>query len=126
MPKQGLGVPVKILHEAEGHMVTIETTDGTTYRGFLIQMEDSMNCRLRQPLVISAEGQRTQMHEVFLRGSKIRFFVLPDMMKHAPMIKQLDKKTADRGGGVGYAGKDAGKRHKAFRPQTPAVPQNGR
>lgn len=30
-----IGVPIKILHEAEGHIVTLETTIGEVYRGKL-------------------------------------------------------------------------------------------
>ena len=28
-----IGVPIKLLHEAEGHIVTVETTTGEVYRG---------------------------------------------------------------------------------------------
>ena len=30
---------------------------------------------------------RTQLDSVYIRGSKIRFMVLPDMLKNAPMFK---------------------------------------
>lgn len=30
-----IGVPIKILHEAEGHVITLETTIGEVYRGKL-------------------------------------------------------------------------------------------
>lgn len=33
-----IGVPIKILHEAEGHVVTLETTIGEVYRGKLIEV----------------------------------------------------------------------------------------
>ena len=31
-----IGVPIKLLHEAEGHIVTVETTTGEVYRGKLL------------------------------------------------------------------------------------------
>lgn len=31
-----LGVPVKLLHEAQGHIITLELTNGTLYRGKLL------------------------------------------------------------------------------------------
>lgn len=31
----GLGVPVKLLHEAVGHIITVETKTGQMYRGKL-------------------------------------------------------------------------------------------
>lgn len=41
-----IGVPIKILHEAEGHIVTCETNTGEVYRGKLIEAEDNMNCQV--------------------------------------------------------------------------------
>lgn len=41
-----IGVPIKVLHEAEGHIVTCETIDGEVYRGKLIEAEDNMNCQV--------------------------------------------------------------------------------
>ena len=43
MVHYGLGVPVKVLHEAEGHIVTVEASTGELYRGTLIEAEDNMN-----------------------------------------------------------------------------------
>jgi hypothetical protein len=43
-----IGVPVKVLHEAEGHIVTVETTSGEVYRGKLIEAEDNMNSQVLQ------------------------------------------------------------------------------
>lgn len=44
-----IGVPVKLLHEAEGHTVTIELKTGELYRGKLIEAEDNMNCQVCAP-----------------------------------------------------------------------------
>lgn len=41
-----IGVPIKVLHEAEGHIVTCETNTGEVYRGKLIEAEDNMNCQV--------------------------------------------------------------------------------
>ena len=46
MVNYGLGVPVKVLHEAEGHIVTVEASTGETYRGILIEAEDNMNLQV--------------------------------------------------------------------------------
>uniref|UniRef100_A0A8C1PN24 Sm domain-containing protein n=1 Tax=Cyprinus carpio TaxID=7962 RepID=A0A8C1PN24_CYPCA len=43
-----IGVPIKVLHEAEGHIVTCETNTGEVYRGKLIEAEDNMNCQVLQ------------------------------------------------------------------------------
>ncbi|KAL6051366.1 hypothetical protein STEG23_036353 [Scotinomys teguina] len=39
-------VPTKVLHEAEGHILTCETDTGEVYRGKPIEAEDSMNCQM--------------------------------------------------------------------------------
>lgn len=43
-----IGVPIKVLHEAEGHIVTVETMLGEVYRGKLLEAEDNMNVQVRQ------------------------------------------------------------------------------
>ena len=43
-----LGVPVKVLHEAEGHTVTVESATGELYRGVLIEAEDNMNMQVKK------------------------------------------------------------------------------
>lgn len=47
-----IGVPIKVLHEAEGHIVTCETVDGEVYRGKLIEAEDNMNCQVIKIIAI--------------------------------------------------------------------------
>ena len=42
-----IGVPIKVLHEAEGHVVTVETILGEVYRGKLLEAEDNMNVQVR-------------------------------------------------------------------------------
>ena len=45
--KRGVGVPVILMHDGEGTIVTVECKNGDTYRGFLDETEDNMNCILR-------------------------------------------------------------------------------
>ena len=42
--KRGVGIPLILMHDAEGTIVTIETQNGDSYRGFLDEAEDDMNC----------------------------------------------------------------------------------
>lgn len=37
MANAGLGVPVKLLHESVGHIVTVESKTGQLYRGKLVE-----------------------------------------------------------------------------------------
>lgn len=48
-----IGVPIKVLHEAEGHIVTCETNTGEVYRGKLIEAEDNMNCQVGLTIFMS-------------------------------------------------------------------------
>lgn len=94
-----IGVPIKVLHEAEGHIVTLETTTGEVYRGKLIEAEDNMNCQMSTITVTYRDGRVNQLENVFIRGSKIRFLILPDMLKNAPMFKRVQGRGAGAGRG---------------------------
>ena len=99
-----IGIPIKLLHEAEGHIVTLETTCGEIYRGKLLEAEDNMNCQMQGITVTARDGRVTQIEQVFIRGSMIRFLILPDMLKNAPMFKP--KSAGSRGLSAG-GGKSA-------------------
>jgi small nuclear ribonucleoprotein D3 len=45
--KRGVGIPVILLHDAEGGIVTVELKDGHVYRGLLEEAQDSMNCTMK-------------------------------------------------------------------------------
>ncbi|EAA00211.2 small nuclear ribonucleoprotein Sm D3 [Anopheles maculipalpis] len=94
-----IGVPIKVLHEAEGHVVTCETITGEVYRGKLIEAEDNMNCQMTQITVTYRDGRVGNLENVYIRGSKIRFLILPDMLKNAPMFKKQGAKTGTAGRG---------------------------
>jgi len=101
-----IGVPVKVLHEAEGHIVTVETTTGEVYRGKLLEAEDNMNAQMSSVTVTFRDGRVSQLENIYIRGSKIRFMILPDMLKNAPMLKNMGTRGGGRGGG-GARGKSA-------------------
>jgi len=98
-----IGVPIKVLHEAEGHIITCETNTGEVYRGKLIEAEDNMNCQMQNIRVTYRDGQEGQLENVYIRGSKIRFLILPDMLKNAPMFKR----PGGKGSGTAGRGKSA-------------------
>lgn len=101
-----IGVPIKVLHEAEGHIVTCETITGEVYRGKLIEAEDNMNCQMNSVTVTYRDGRVAQLENIYIRGSKIRFLILPDMLKNAPMFKNIGR---GRGGGTGGGSAGRGK-----------------
>lgn len=52
----------------------------------VIKAEDNMNVRLSDITVTSREGKATHLDNVFVRGSTIRFFSVPEMLRNAPMF----------------------------------------
>uniref|UniRef100_A0A915D3Y3 Small nuclear ribonucleoprotein Sm D3 n=1 Tax=Ditylenchus dipsaci TaxID=166011 RepID=A0A915D3Y3_9BILA len=87
-----IGVPIKILHEAEGHIITLETVIGEVYRGKLVEAEDNMNCQMADVTVTLRDGRTHTLDNVFVRGSSLRFVILPDMLKNAPMFKNIGER----------------------------------
>lgn len=104
----GLGVPVKLLHESLGHVITVELKTGQLYRGKLAEgscallplrfvvaetiflrfsspAEDNLNISLKDITVTGRDGRVTQLDQVYIRGSMVRFFIVPDMLQNAPM-----------------------------------------
>ena len=64
-----------------------------------------MNCQMTSVTVTYRDGRVAQLEHIYIRGSKIRFMILPDMLKNAPMLKNM----GGRGGGRGGAGAARGK-----------------
>ena len=100
------GVPIKLLHEAESHIVTVELKTGEAYRGILTEAEETMNCQLKEGesssnmdisrsfltdavTMTSRDGRVTKLEHVFLRGGQIKFVVLPELLKNAPIFKKV-------------------------------------
>jgi len=98
----GLGVPVKLLHESFGHVITVELKTGQLYRGKLAEAEDNLNISLKDITVTGRDGRVSQLDQVYIRGSMIRFFIVPDMLQNAPMFKRVGP-NAMRGRGIGTA-----------------------
>ena len=105
MANAGLGVPVKLLHESLGHTITVELKTGQLYRGklaegafhhllsqpmlknpfFVCAAEDNLNISLKEITVTGRDGRVSQLDQVYIRGSMVRFFIVPDMLQNAPM-----------------------------------------
>ncbi|CAG8435083.1 15447_t:CDS:2 [Funneliformis caledonium] len=101
-----IGVPIKLLHEAQGHVVTLELNNGTVYRGKLSEAEDNMNVQLREITVTARDGRVSQLDQVYIRGSHVRFFIVPDMLKNAPIAQARGGRArAFRGGPRGNRGR---------------------
>jgi small nuclear ribonucleoprotein D3 len=84
---KGVGVPIKLFKEAESHPVTVELKSGEVYRGTLEESEDSMSCLLKNVHHTGRDGRVMRLEAVYLRGSQIRFIVLPEVLKGAPLFQ---------------------------------------
>ncbi|KAJ1412906.1 Small nuclear ribonucleoprotein Sm D3 [Sesbania bispinosa] len=183
---RSLGIPVKLLHEASGHVVTVELKSGELYRGSMIECEDNWNCQLESitytaklgeddvqmetgawmlemnnnrfregfgtlwmhthmrprdatvakyifvlgslawMLLGFGDGKTSQLEHVFIRGSKVRFMVIPDMLKNAPMFKRLDARIKGKGASLGVGrGRAVAMRAKAQAAGRGAAPGRG-
>merc|ERR1711959_233993 len=94
---KGVGIPVKLIHESIGHIVTVELKTGEVYRGDMISAEDNWNCQLGNVLATLKDGRQTQIDHIFVRGSYIEFLTVPDMLKNAPMFKRIDPQFKKKG-----------------------------
>ena len=65
----------------------LKPISGEVYRGKLNEAEDNMNCQMSDVTVTLRDGRTHTLDNVFIRGSQIRFLILPDMLKNAPMFK---------------------------------------
>lgn len=101
-----IGVPIKLLYEAEGMKVTVELKTGEIYRGLLLNAEDTMNMTLTDVVRTARNGQVSKLPTVYLRGSGVRFIALPDLLRNAPAFKKVANMKASMeaerasGGGV--------------------------
>ena len=88
-----VGIPIKVLHDAEEHTVTVELKNGEVFRGKLDEAEDNMNVHLSNCTKTAKDGKVSTLANCFLRGSHVRFMILPDILKNAPFFKKIDTKA---------------------------------
>ena len=67
-----LGIPIRVVHEAEGHVVTVEINNGEIYRGVLEGAEDNMNVMLTGVLMTGRDGKVTPLEQVCAQRHKRR------------------------------------------------------
>lgn len=50
-----------------------------------------MNMQLQTVVKTGTDGRTLSVERCYIRGSQIRFVIVPDMLKNAPMFKRLEK-----------------------------------
>ena len=68
-----IGIPIKVLHDAEGHTVTVELKTGEVFRGKLDEAEDNMNVHLSNCTKTAKDGRVSTLSKCAApRTSRIR------------------------------------------------------
>jgi small nuclear ribonucleoprotein (snRNP)-like protein len=65
------GIPIKLLHEAVSHTISVELKTGEVYRGQLMDAEDNMNLQMQNIQLTGRDGRVTALEHCFIRGSKV-------------------------------------------------------
>lgn len=162
-----IGLPLKLLYESMGHIVTVELKNGELVRGNLVRhpphtnththmytihrrnkciayllkmqasVEDNMNLLMVTTTVTARDGKTSHLAQMFVPGSQVRFVIVPDMLKHAPMFKLAKNKQkglgigqqrramvmrAKAGGNVFLSSSARGRGGGATRPAPPRLP----
>ncbi|KAF1984125.1 Sm-like ribonucleo protein [Aulographum hederae CBS 113979] len=109
---------VRFLMKCMSESVTIELKNGTTVTGSIASISPQMNTALRGVKVVTKGNDPILMDTINIRGSTIRYFILPDslpldtlLLDDAPKPKnKARKEQADRGGRGGRGGPRGGGR----------------
>ena len=48
-----------------------------------------MNCELKRVTYRAKNGEIKKMDTVFIRGSNVRYFLLPELLKHASIFEKI-------------------------------------
>ncbi|KAL2044853.1 hypothetical protein N7G274_002628 [Stereocaulon virgatum] len=103
---------VRFLMKCANETVTIELKNGTILHGTITSVSPQMNTALRTVKMTPKGRDQIQLDTINIRGSTIRYFILPDslpldtlLIDDAPKPKnKARKEVADRGGRGGRGG----------------------
>ena len=93
--RTGVTVPQILVHEGDGLTLSVETRDGTLFRGRASNTEDNFNLHLDDVTVTSPSGATRVLERVYLRGSSIVFIIFPDILARSPVFARV--RTAAEG-----------------------------
>lgn len=67
---------------------------GDIYRGLVIDVEDCWNIQLNECQYTSRSGETSKLEHVYIRGSQVRYVIVPDMLKNSPIFKKFNMSAA--------------------------------
>ncbi|KFH48151.1 Small nuclear ribonucleoprotein Sm D1-like protein [Hapsidospora chrysogenum ATCC 11550] len=95
----------RFLMKCTNETVTIELKNGTIVHGTIASVSPQMNTALRNVKMTPRGQDPLQLDSMNIRGSTIRYFILPDslpldtlLIDDAPKPKNKARKEAERGG----------------------------
>eukprot|EP01064_Diplonema_japonicum_P003998 TRINITY_DN1264_c0_g1_i1.p1 TRINITY_DN1264_c0_g1~~TRINITY_DN1264_c0_g1_i1.p1 ORF type:complete len:106 (+),score=14.13 TRINITY_DN1264_c0_g1_i1:61-378(+) len=91
-------LPIRVVQEAKGAVIALETMKGEVYRGLCMEVQESLNLRLSQVKYTKRNGASCDLEQVFIRGSQIKFLVLPDTLRvrYEEELQKVMKKHQER------------------------------
>jgi small nuclear ribonucleoprotein D1 len=96
---------VRFLMKMSNESVTIELKNGTTVSGTIVGLDMNMNTHLRMVKMVIKNQDPVSMDSLSIRGSNIRYFILPDslpldtmLIDDTPKPKNTGEKRVLRGG----------------------------
>lgn len=64
-----VGIPIVVLHDAEGAVIEVETKGNFLVRGLLFEAEDMMNLYMKNCVVKDCDsGAKRKVPQVYIRG----------------------------------------------------------
>jgi small nuclear ribonucleoprotein D3 len=123
----GVGLPVILLHDAEGSVCTVEVKSGDVYRGILDEAEDNMNIMMKDILRTDIRGKTSTIKKLYIRGSQIVLVIVPDMLRKAAMFKRIVLWRKHKGNPPSFAASaNTGQRAAILRKAAERTQQAGR
>ncbi|KAK1073979.1 Sm snRNP core protein Smd1 [Friedmanniomyces endolithicus] len=99
---------VRFLMKCTNETVTIELKTGAIIHGTIASVSPQMNTNLRAAKMTPKGGSQISLDQISVRGSEIRYFILPDslpldtlLIDDTPKPKNKARKETDKSGARG-------------------------
>jgi len=103
---KNVGIPLKLIHQAEKHQISVKLKDGKLLVGELMNSEDNWNLCLRKVIIKEKENKNCKSMLYFVRGNQITFIIIPEILKYSPLFYEIRlKMTKNIPSGLGIVGR---------------------
>ena len=82
---------LRFLMKLSNESVTIELKNGTVISGTITGVDIAMNTHLKKVKLVPKGGKSTAFDHLSVRGSNIRYFILPDNLNLDTLLVDLDQ-----------------------------------